>query len=100
MENGKTKSDQQIEGTLNELKHAIKSQNKTLDEYTQNKDKRLQENKNTRDLLATFEGRAVIIWLMDQSKIDHRRNIESAIRQLYMEKKIRAEWLWGDLITI
>lgn len=100
MEQGKTKSDLQLESMFDELQHAIKKQNKELDEYTGNKDLRLRENKNTRDLLATFEGRAVITWLMDQSGIDHRRNIESAIRQLYTDKKIRDDWLWGDLIRV
>lgn len=96
----KTKSDLEIEGSLSELQHAIKKKNKALDEYTSNKDQRLRENKNARDLLSTFEGRAVITWLMDKSGIDNRRNVESAIRQLYKEKNIRDDWLWGDLIRV
>ncbi len=100
MDHEKTKSELQIEGSLDELQHAIKKKNKALDEYTNDKDLRQRENKNARDLLSTFEGRAVIIWFLDKSGIDHRRNVESAIRQLYKDKNIRDDWLWGDLMRV
>ncbi len=100
MDHEKTKSELQIEGSLSELQNAIGKQNKVLDEYTGNVGNRLRENKNARDLLSTFEGRAVITWFLDKSGIDHRRNVESAIRQLYKDKNIRDDWLWGDLMRV